>query len=392
MPKLTKRLIDSVPQPANGQAFYRDTELQGFALRVTPGSKSFTYERRINGRSRRMTIGPYPGMTVEEARTEAAKKVGAIAQGHDPASERQARHHAPTFAELERLYLDRHAIHKKSVSNDVTMLTKHLAGWRPRRLTAITRADVSTRHADMGATGSTTNANRMIALVRCMFNLAQDWGLHPGPNPAARVKLFKEAERDRFVTPSELPRFWKALQQEPNAYVRGAFFVGLLTGARRSEVLGMQWRDLDLQQCLWRIPDTKAGRPHTLPLPQPVIHELMKLPRLEGNPHVFCGRWGKSHLVNVSKPWKRIRHEAGLNDVRIHDLRRTLGSWLVAAGASLPLIGKTLNHSQQSTTAIYARLQLDAVRTALDQNATRMLTVAQQAKGSQNGKEDTADT
>ena len=118
----------------------------------------------------------------------------------------------------------------------------------------------------------------------------------------------------------------------------------------------------------------------------------MKLPRLEGNPHVFCGRWGKSHLVNVSKPWKRIRHEAGLNDVRIHDLRRTLGSWLVAAGASLPLIGKTLNHSQQSTTAIYARLQLDAVRTALDQNATRMLTVAQQAKGSQNGKEDTADT
>ena len=156
-------------------------------------------------------------------------------------------------------------------------------------------------------------------------------------------------------------------------FVRGAFFVGLLTGARRSEVLTMKWEDLDLQQAIWRIPDTKAGRPHTIPLPIPVIQELLKLPRLEGNPFVFCGRWGRSHLINVSKLWRRIRKEAGLDDVRIHDLRRTLGSWLVAAGASLPLIGKALNHSNQGTTAIYARLQLDPVRVALEANATRML-------------------
>ena len=149
----------------------------------------------------------------------------------------------------------------------------------------------------------------------------------------------------------------------------------------------MQWSDLDLHQALWRIPDTKAGRPHTLPLPKPVIDELMKLPRLEGNPHVFCGRWGKSHLINVSKPWRRIRKEAGLQDVRIHDLRRTLGSWLVAAGASLPLIGKALNHSQASTTQVYARLQLDAVRTALDANATKMLSVTTQGEEGQDGKE-----
>ncbi|MEO7860195.1 MAG: site-specific integrase [Nitrospirales bacterium] len=373
MPKLTKRLIELSKHPAQGQVFLRDDEIHGFALRVTAGSKTFICEKKIDGQTRRMTLGKFPAITVEQARKIAQEKIGQIASGRNPAGERQARRQAPTFAELERLYLDRHAIHKKSASNDVTMFTKHLTGWRARRLTAITRADVNTRHVEMGATGSTVNANRMIALVRCMFNLAQDWGLHPGPNPAARVKLFKEAARDRFVTPSELPRLWKALHREPNVYVRAAFFIGILTGARRSEVLGMQWRDLDLQQGLWRIPDTKAGRPHTLPLPQPVIDELMKLPRLDGNPHVFCGRWGKSHLVNVAKPWKRIRHEAGLDDVRIHDLRRTLGSWLVAAGASLPLIGKTLNHSQQSTTAIYARLQLDAVRTALDANAARML-------------------
>jgi len=226
----------------------------------------------------------------------------------------------------------------------------------------------------MGATGSTYNANRMVALVRCMFTLAHDWGLHPGPNPASRLKMFKEVSRDRFVTPEELPRLWKALAKEPNPYVRGAFFIGLLTGARRSEVLTMQWSDVDLHHAIWRIPTTKADRPHTLPLPRPVMDELQRLPRLEGNPFVFCGRWGKSHLVNISKSWKRIRHEAGLDDVRIHDLRRTLGSWLVAAGASLPLIGKALNHSQAATTQIYARLQLDPVRLALEANATRMLT------------------
>ena len=378
--KLTKKLVDAARHPNQGQTFLRDGELRGFALRITPGSKTFILEKEINRRVRRMSLGRYGPLTVEQARDLAKAKIGEIATGRDPVDERQARRLVPTFAELERLYLERHAIHKKSASNDVTLLNLHLAGWRSRRLSAITRADVSTRHADMGATGSTTNANRMIALVRCMFNLAQDWGLHLGPNPAARIKLFKEIKRDRFVTPNELPKLWKALQHEPNPYVRGAFFVGLFTGARRSEVLTMQWDDLDLQQAIWRIPDTKADRPHTIPLPIPVIEDLMKLPRLEGNPFVFCGRWGRSHLINVSKPWRRIRKEAGLDDVRIHDLRRTLGSWLVAAGASLPLIGKALNHSNQETTAIYARLQLDPVRAALEANATKMLAVVEEAQ------------
>ncbi|MEO7859215.1 MAG: site-specific integrase [Nitrospirales bacterium] len=386
MPKLTKRLIDSVPQPASGQAFYRDTELQGFALRVTPGSKSFTYERRINGRSRRMTIGPYPGMTVEEARTEAAKKVGAIAQGHDPASERQARYQEPTFKDLEQLYLAEHAIRKKSKDNDVSILTHHLATWRRRRLSTITHGEVASLHVRLGTTPSSiirpgrtmqkpipTWANRTITLLHTMFELAIARGLHPGPNPAQRIKKFSEVKRDRFITPDELPHLLAALQQEPNPYVRGAFFVSLLTGARRNEVLSMRWADLDMGQAVWRIPETKADRPHRIPMPAAVLEELRRLPRLEGNPFVFCGRWGQHHLVNVSKPWARIRKEAGLLDVRIHDLRRTLGSWLAAAGSSLPLIGKALNHSQASTTQIYARLNLDPVRAALEANATRML-------------------
>ena len=151
------------------------------------------------------------------------------------------------------------------------------------------------------------------------------------------------------MTEEELPRLWKALKADPNPFVRGAFFVSLLTGARRNEVLQMKWSDLDLQQATWRIPETKAGgASHLLPLPKPVIRGLQKLPRFEGTDYVFVGRWGRNHLVNVSKPWGRIRKAAGLTDVRVHDLRRTVGSRLVAQGASLPMIGKVLNHSSVS--------------------------------------------
>lgn len=376
MPKLTKRIIDSATHPPSGQVFLRDDELRGFAVRITPGSKSFIVERAIHGRVRRMTIGRYGVKTVEQARDEARIKIGEIAAGKDPVEELRQRRKSITFGDLERLYLERHAVHKKSANNDVSLLNNWLSDWRSRRLNIITRAEVTAKHAQIGGAGHKTTANRMVALVRTMFNLASDWGHYSGLNPASRVKFFKEIKRDRFVKPDELPRLWRALQNEPNPYVRGAFFIALLTGARRSEVLGMKWDDLDLKQGLWRIPDTKAGRPHTLPLPRVVVDELLKLPRLDANPYVFCGRWGRKNLNNVSKPWFRIRKEAGLDDVRLHDLRRTLGSWLVAAGASLPLIGKALNHSQPATTAIYARLELDPVREALEANAERMLTVA----------------
>ncbi len=381
MATLTKREIDKAQPPAIGQLFLRDDRLQGFALRITAGgAKSFVVEKRIHGRPRRFTLGSYGALTVEQARKFAQEKIGEIARGNDPARDRQQ--HRATWHELEQLYLERHAVHKKSADNDIGMLKKWLSDWRSRQLSTIARADVCNRHAEMGAAGHKTWANRMIALVRTMFFLAKDWGLYEGENPASRIKFFKEVKRDRFVTPDELPRLWKALQAEPSPFVRGAFFVGLLTGARRSEVLSMKWADLDLRQGLWRIPDTKAGRPHYIPLPKPVIDELAKMPRLDGNPYVFCGRWGRDHLINVAKPWRRIRQEAGLNDVRIHDLRRTLGSWLVAAGASLPLIGKVLNHSQPATTAIYARLELDPVRAALEANAVRMLSVVRSGQTS----------
>lgn len=401
MPKLTKKIIDAAKHPTEGQVFLRDAALRGFAVRITPGSKTFILEKEIHGRVRRITVGRYGPMTVEQARELAQKRMVEINEGRDPAQERQQRRQAPTFGDLEQMYLARHAILKKSIKNDLAILNHHLAPWRSRKLMTITREEIARLHSKIGTEPSSVirpgrpvqramprTANALLTLLRSMFNLAMDWGLlPPGPNPCVRIKKFPEVSRDRFVKPDELPRLWKALNAEKNVFVRVAFLVSLLTGARRDEVLTMQWTDLDIQQSLWSIPTTKAGRPHVIPIPVPVMKELTRLPRLANNPYVFVGRWGKGHLVNITKPWTRIKQVAGLHDVRIHDLRRTLGSWLVAQGHSLPLIGKTLNHSNMSTTQVYARLQVDAVRAALDANAQKMLTVVQQAdKGVMDGE------
>ena len=374
MPRLTKQVIDGTPFPLAGQVFVRDTELPGFALRVTQGRKSFVLEKRIRGWMRRLTIGPYGPLTVDQARTLAKTHVGAIAQGTDPAQIRQDRIHDPTFADLTEQYLERHAPRKRSARDDRGMLQTHLAVFRTRKLTDLSRNDVARLHATVGATVP-YRANRLVALLRKMFNLARDWGLYAGENPATRVQFFGEESRDRFVQPQELPRLFQAIAEEPSSSIRGVLLTALLTGARRAEVLTMRWEDVSLTRAEWRIPQTKAGRPHLLPLPHALVARLRRVPRVAENPYVFVGQNGAGHLQNMKRAWERIRTKAGIQDVRFHDLRRTVGSWLAGSGESLSLIGKVLNHRDVSTTAIYARLNLDSVRQALERNATKMLEV-----------------
>lgn len=371
MEKLTKRIIDDVPLPASGQVFIRDSILRGFALRVTKGAKTFVLERRVKGRVRRITIGPYGPLTVDQARKIAEGHIGAIAQGEDPAQTRQDRIKEPTFADLTALYEIRHLPMKRSARDDRSLLNSHLSVLKTRKLSDITRNDVIVLHSKIGETAK-YRANRAVALLRKMFNLAKDWEMFHGENPATRIHFFKEQERDRFIQPDELPAVFAAIMEEPDEYVRASFWAYVFTGARREEVLSMKWEHVSLERAEWRIPQTKADRPHVLPLPTPLLAVLGNLTREDGNPHVFVGQNG-SHRVNIKRAWNRIRTKAKILDVRLHDLRRTVGSWLSGSGESLQLIGKVLNHSNISTTRIYARLNLDPVREALEQNANKMM-------------------
>ena len=260
--------------------------------------------------------------------------------------------------------------------DDQGMLTTHLAVFRTRKLTDLNRNDVARLHAQVGETAP-YRANRLVALLRKMFNLARDWGLHAGENPATRIQMFREESRDRFVQPEELPRLFQAIAEEADPSVRAVLLTALLTGARRTEVLTMRWDEVSLTRAEWRIPHTKAGRPASLArAPRARRHASEPCPGWRGIPMCLLGQNGAGHLQNMKRAWDRIRVKAGIHDVRFHDLRRTVGSWLAGSGESLHLIGKVLNHRDVSTTAIYARLNLNPVRQALERNATKMLEAA----------------
>ena len=208
-----------------------------------------------------------------------------------------------------------------------------------------------------------------------MFGYATEKKLFKGTNPAQGIKKFYENTRDRFLQSDELPAFFKSLAEEQNDTLRDYFLISLLTGARRSNVQEMQWSQIHLERGEWRIPITKNGDSQTVTLTHEVV-EILRARQGTNTTWVFPGTGVTGHLVEPKKSWKRVLERAGIANLRIHDLRRTLGSWQAKTGASLVIVGKSLNHKSPSTTAIYARLDLDPVRESVDRATGAMLVAA----------------
>lgn len=380
--KLTKRQIDAASYTGtnNARCVLWDTEVPGFGCRMFPsGKKSFVLSYRAAGRSRLLTIGTYGVMTVDKARTEARAELAKVeTEGADPVATREQERQGETVKDLCGAYMERHGNAKKSGSEDLRRIKAYvLPAWGSHKARAITRPDVASLHSKIGK-AHPYEANRVLALLSKMFELARRWGFVPEghPNPARDIDRFKEQKRDRWVTPEELPRLAQAINEEPNESARFALWLYLLTGARKTEILTARWEHIDWTRAELKLPDTKAGRVHYLPLSAPALALLREIPQVEGNPFVLPGKLPGAHLVNVSKPWERVRTAAGVADVRLHDLRRTVGSWLAQAGNSLHLIGRVLNHTNQSTTAVYARFGEDSVRAALEQHGARIMGAA----------------
>jgi integrase len=380
---LTKKAIDAAKYAGNGRTpcVVWDGELRGFGLRVHPtGRKAFVLFYRTQGGTKRLTtLGPYPGLTLDQARRQALRERADVASGGDPAATRKQGRDAASFAALAEAFLEKYArIHKKSARDDERYVDKVLVpAFGSRKAGAISRADLSALHRRIGAKKPYA-ANRMLACASVLFAWGEREGMLPAghANPAHGIAKFREEKRDRWVTPEEMPKLAAEIRSEPSVYVRGALWLYLLLGARKTELLRAKWSDVDMERGVWRLPETKAGRTHYLPLAPPALAILAELPREEGNEHVFPGRSRGSHLVNVEKSWRRIRKAAGCEDVRLHDLRRTVGSWMAQGGASLPLIGRVLNHTTPATTAIYARMSDDPARRALAAHAAAVLAAA----------------
>jgi integrase len=178
------------------------------------------------------------------------------------------------------------------------------------------------------------------------------------------------------VKPDELPLLAKAINEEENYYGSKALWLYLLLGCRRDELLKAKRSDIDWDRRELRLPHTKAGRVHYIPISEPALAILRELPEEDGNPYLLPGHKTGHHLVNIEKIWRRVRKAAKVEDVRLHDLRRTLGSWLAQSGNSLHLIGRVLNHSSQATTAVYARFGQDNVRQALEIHGKKLMSIA----------------
>jgi integrase len=381
--KLTKTVIDRMKYQGDGQGNEWDVRwdgaLPGFGVRIYPsGRKGFILRYRVNGRKRLLTLGTYGTITLDQARDLARVRLGEVIQGGDPVEQRRKTRQGETVQALCNAYLERHASHKRSAYDDRRRITQHiLPAWGHRKAESIKNADVAALHTKIGH-HAPYEANRTVALLSKMFELARRWGFVPenAANPARGIDKFREQKRDRWVTPEELPRLAAAIAQDANLYIRAAVWLYLLTGVRKTELLKTRWEDVDFERCALRLPETKAGRTHYVPLSPPAVAVLRALPRQEGNPYLLPGAKLGHHLVNIEKPWRRVRKAASVEDVRLHDLRRTVGSWLAQTGSSLPLIGRVLNHTDPKTTAVYARLGDDPARQALAEHAKRITAIA----------------
>jgi integrase len=376
----TKASIDALPLPEPGKRdTYHDTKTSGLQLRITStGVKTFSVFRRIKrGDPERITLGRYPDVTIEQARRESKRITLDIADGKNPAEIKRGHKAELTFSELFIEYLERHAKPKKKTwQEDQAQFRLYLE--KPlgkKKLSTIDRRSIARIHSDITKAGYAPTANRVKALLSSIFGWAISVGIWE-INPAIGIKSNTENQRDRFLQSDELPRFFKALAEEPNDTIRDYVLMSLLTGARRSNVLSMKWADINFDRAEWRIKVTKNGTPQTVALSPEAIEVLYSRKPIEAAEFVFPGVGKAGHLMEPKKGWKRILERAEISDLRIHDLRRTLGSWQAKTGASLAIIGKSLNHKNQNTTAIYARLDLDPIRDSVNKATGAMMQAA----------------
>lgn len=357
-----KITLITVRQLAPGEEI-RDTELKGFGVRRQTNIISYFVHTRIRGRLKRLTIGRHGSpWTPETARKEAARLLMQIRTGGDPALQRDERRQADqTFKQVADEFIRVHVSQLKPSTQAVYSILIRLQlipAFKSKSINAITATDVHKAHSSWRDKPRT--ANHAVAVLSKLLTWAEQHGYRkPGDNPCSSIKRFKEKQRERYLTPDELKRLGQTLAKaeagDTNPWVIGLVRMLILTGARRSEMTTLRWSYFDQSRGLLRLPDSKTGA-KTIYLNQQAIDVLKGLPRIDKNPWVFPGHIHGTHLVNVQKPWRTLRTAAGLDDVRLHDLRHSFATISIDVGGTLPMIGYLLGHRQSQTTARYAHV------------------------------------
>ena len=370
---LSGRVVDGLSAEGKDRIFW-DRELPGFGVRVYPsGRKVYVVQSRAQGAPRRVTLGTHGELTTTQARLRAAQVIDRIKGGKEPIPPpAQA---GATIADLAARYLSAHVaqncnahtagIYRGSLENHILPAL----GMMP--LAVVETAHVAALHYRLRSTPRA--ANRALAVLSKMFSLAAAWGLvADGTNPCKGVRKYKEKKRERFLSRDEYRRLGQALAEaEADAeagiegavslYAIAALRLLMLTGCRLNEILTLRWDDIDRTAGEFRLRDGKTGA-RMVPLTPTAETVLAGIERLPLNPWVIVGKQPGTHLSTITADWYRLRSRAGLDDVRIHDLRHSYASRALAAGESLSMIGKLLGHADIQSTARYAHLARETER------------------------------
>jgi integrase len=394
--RITKRVVDGLKPEAKEFAVW-DSRLPGFGVRVRPtGAMSYVVVYRAgSGRGapvRRFTIANVGKTTPEAARGRAKAILGAVAHGQDPAGEKATERGTLTVAGLADRFMSEHVEQKRKPGT--VAFYRHLLDKiiKPElgasKADKVTRAQVARLHGKLRATPF--QANRVLAVIGSMYAFAGRGGIvAEGMNPARRIEQFKEHRRERFLTGVELKRLgsvlreaetkgipWEVDEGKPTArhlakpknrftkigpYAVAAIRLLLFTGCRFREILHLRWEQVDLERGLLFLADSKTGR-KTVILNAPALAVLAGLDRLGS--YIVPGDDPEKPRTDLKRPWEAVARRAGLDGVRLHDLRHTYASFGAGGGLGLPIIGKLLGHTQASTTQRYAHLDADPLRRA----------------------------
>ena len=359
-------MVDALSAKGN-PGVYWDAALAGFGVRIYPSGRiGYVVQSRGPRGSVRVTLGRHGPMTTEEARKQAVGVIGRIKAGEDPLPRDGHSAAGRTVEDLAnrclKRYVDREC--KPATAARYRQLFRgHIVpALGGMRVDSVEREHIAELVHELREKRGT--ANNVLWVCSRLFSLAETWGWRePGTNPCRSVRAYKMQRRERFLCRAEYRAVGRVLDEaeaDGSAWPAAVAAIRLLmlTGCRRGEIATLRWDDVDRGAAHLRLRDSKTGA-RWIPLTPAALEVLDGIEPVPGNPWVFAGKKPGSHVSQLSGYWHRLRGKAGLEDVRLHDLRHSYASRALALGESLSLIGRLLGHTSMDTTARYAHLARD---------------------------------
>lgn len=373
---LTDSLIRNMPKAKKEREYYRDDKVKGLLLQITrKGTKSFYVQKSFNGVTNRFFVGNCDVMNVSEAREKAEEMKVNLSHGINPNIPQVVHLKDYTLGEIYQKYLEEKELRDKTVEDYQRLWKQYLIKTiGNKRLCDITGQMIKDMHKKLSIRAP-YSANRMLCLVKALFNFAIREELYDKANPALVVRKNKEEHRTRYLTTDELQHFFKGIKNIPEASTRDALLIMIFTGVRKSNVLAMRWEDLDLVSKVWKIPQTKTAKNVTVPLADSVTEILTERRQAnQGSPWVFHSNQSKcGHLINIDRAWRSFVRKNGFTNLRVHDLRHTMGTYLAANGASATTIQRALTHKSFQSTQVYVNLDVEHIRPDVNKTVESMI-------------------